>query len=58
MNDDNPRQDGATAADLSRQVATSDDNLPLTLEEARARGFTLSVEEALAQYIAAGLGKR
>jgi hypothetical protein len=44
MSDDNPRQEDATTADLSRPVATSDDS-----------EYSLSVEEALARYEAAGL---
>jgi hypothetical protein len=44
MSDDNSRHEDATTADLSRQVATGDD-----------RGYSLSVEEALARYEAAGL---
>ena len=44
MSDDNLRQEDATTADLSRQVATSDDS-----------EYSLSVEEALARYEAAGL---
>ena len=44
MSDDNLRQDDATTADLSRPVATGDDS-----------DYSLSVEEALARYEAAGL---
>jgi len=44
MSDDNPRQEAATANDLSRHAATIDD-----IE------YSLSVEEALARYEAAGL---
>src|SRR5437763_1683890 len=44
MSDDKHRQEGATTSDLSRPVATSDD-----IE------YSLSVEEALARYEAAGL---
>src|SRR5204862_7993776 len=44
MSDDNPRQEDATTADLSRPVATSDDG-----------EYSLSIEEALARYEAAGL---
>jgi len=44
MNDDKPRQEGATTPDLSRPVATSHDS-----------EYSLSVEEALTFYEAAGL---
>jgi len=44
MSDDRQRQEGATTPDLSRPVATSDDS-----------EYSLSVEEALAFYEAAGL---
>ena len=44
MSDDNQRQDGVTILDLSRPVATDDDT-----------NYSLSVEEVLAQYEAAGL---
>jgi hypothetical protein len=44
MTDDNQRQEGATTPDLSRQAATGDDS-----------GYSLSIEEALARYEAAGL---
>lgn len=44
MSDDNLRQDDATTADLSRPVETGDDG-----------NYSLSVEEALTRYEAAGL---
>src|SRR5712691_1662890 len=44
MSDDNQRQEDATTADLSRQGSTSDDS-----------EYSLSVEEVLARYEAAGL---
>jgi hypothetical protein len=44
MSDDNPRQEDATTADLSRPVATGDNS-----------EYSLSVDEALARYEAAGL---
>jgi len=44
MSDDNQRQEGPTGADLPRPVATSDDS-----------DYSLSIEEALARYEAAGL---
>ena len=44
MTDDNPRQDAATSADLSRQAPTSDDS-----------HYSLSIEDALARYEQAGL---
>src|SRR5437764_15170966 len=44
MSDNNPRQEDATPADLSRPVATTDDS-----------EYSLSVEEALARYETAGL---
>lgn len=44
MSDDNQRQEDATTADLSRPVATGDDS-----------EYSLSVDEALARYEAAGL---
>ena len=44
MSTDNLRQDAATSPDLSRQVATSGDS-----------EYSLSIEEALARYEAAGL---
>src|SRR5712691_4818574 len=44
MTDDNPRQEAATNADPSRHAATGDDS-----------DYSLSIEEALAQYEAAGL---
>lgn len=44
MSDDNPRQKGATSPDLPRQAATGDDS-----------DYSLSIEEALARYEAAGL---
>jgi hypothetical protein len=44
MSDDNLRQDPATTSDLSRHAATSDDI-----------DYSLSVEEALARYEAAGV---
>jgi hypothetical protein len=45
MTDDNQRQEGATSPDLSRQAATSGDDTE----------YSLSIEEALAFYEAAGL---
>jgi len=44
MSDDERRHEGATTPDLSRQVATSDDS-----------EYSLSIEDALARYEAAGL---
>jgi hypothetical protein len=44
MSDDNQRQEGATSRDLSRPVATGDDS-----------EYSLSIEEALARYEAAGI---
>jgi len=44
MFDDNPRQEATTSTDLSRPVATSDDS-----------DYSLSIEEALARYEAAGV---
>ena len=44
MTDDTPRQEAATSDDLSRHAATSGDN-----------EYSLSIEEALARYEAAGL---
>ncbi|MBV9824744.1 MAG: hypothetical protein JO001_03545 [Alphaproteobacteria bacterium] len=44
MSDDNQRQEGATTPDLSRHAATGDDS-----------EFSLSIEDALARYEAAGL---
>lgn len=44
MNDDNLRQEAATNADLSRQAATSGDS-----------DYSLSIEDALARYEAAGV---
>jgi hypothetical protein len=44
MNDDNQRQEGATSTDLSRHAATRDDS-----------DYSLSVEEALRRYAAAGV---
>ncbi|HVC51001.1 MAG TPA: hypothetical protein VND87_03165 [Stellaceae bacterium] len=44
MNDDNPRQEGATSPDLSRHAATGDDS-----------EYSISIEDALALYEAAGL---
>ena len=44
MSDDNERQEGATSPDLSRQAATGDDS-----------EYSLSIEEALARYEAAGI---
>jgi hypothetical protein len=44
MTDDQPRQEPATSADLSRPVATSPDS-----------DFTLSIDEALERYARAGL---
>src|SRR5439155_15957773 len=46
MTTDNPRQQEATPPDLSRQAATADDS-----------EYSLSIEEALARYEAAGLGR-
>jgi hypothetical protein len=46
MSDDNQRQEGATSPDLSRPAATSGDS-----------EYSLSIEEALALYEAAGLGR-
>lgn len=44
MSDDNPQQEAATSADLSRQAATSGDT-----------DYSLSIEDALARYEAAGV---
>jgi len=44
MSDDNPRQEAATSRDLSRHAATSGDS-----------DYSLSIEEALALYEAAGI---
>src|SRR3954471_18842210 len=44
MSDDNPRQEAATSTDLSRQAMTTGD-----------KDYSLSIEEALARYEAAGL---
>ena len=44
MNDDYPRQEAATSPDLSRPVATGDDS-----------DYSLSIDEALARYEAAGV---
>ena len=44
MSDDNARHEGTTSADLSRPTATSDDNQ-----------YSLSIEDALARYEAAGI---
>jgi hypothetical protein len=46
MSNDNQRQEGATSPDLSRQAATSGNS-----------EYSLSIEEALALYEAAGLGR-
>src|ERR1700674_4161118 len=44
MNDDEPRQEAATSADLSRQAATSGDS-----------DYSLSIDDALARYEQAGV---
>jgi hypothetical protein len=44
MGDDKTRQEGATSLDLSQHAATSDDS-----------EYSLSIDEALARYEAAGL---
>src|ERR1700675_4223310 len=44
MDTDNPRHEAATSSDLSRHAATSGDN-----------DYSLSIEEALTRYEAAGL---
>src|SRR5215213_4159959 len=46
MPPDNLRHDAATSTDLSRQAATSDDN-----------DYSLSIEDALARYEAAGISR-
>src|SRR5260370_41278137 len=46
MSDDNPRQEAATSTDLSRQAATSGDS-----------DYSLSIDNALAHYEAAGLSR-
>src|SRR5882757_3428599 len=46
MTDDNQRHEAATSTDLSRHAATSDDS-----------DYSLSIEDALARYDAAGLSR-
>lgn len=53
MSDDNLRQDAATSPDLSRPVATSDDN-PRQPSFRPDSDFTLTIEDALARYEHAG----
>jgi len=47
MSDDNPRHEATTSIDLSRHAATTDDS-----------DYSLSIEDALARYEAAGLPGR